>query len=85
MCALTQAPLPTAGGCCHWNVDLVSGPQMVTLDMVTMLGVGANETVADVLDGFEVAYEVDETGLVWVDPDDLSVPGSVYGQGTDCL
>jgi hypothetical protein len=63
----------------------VSGPQVVTLDMVTMLGVGANETVAEVLDGFEVAYEVDESGQVYVDPDDLSMPGSVYGRGTDCL
>ena len=85
LCGLTRAPLPETGGCCHWNVDLVNDPQVVTLDMVTILGVGANETVAEVLDGFEVVYEVDEAGRVWVDPDDLSMPGSVYGRGTDCM
>jgi len=85
LCGLTRAPLPETGGCCHHNVEPISGRQPITLDMLVMLGVGANETVAEILDGFEVVYEVDEAGRVWVDPDDLSTPSSVYGRGTDCL
>jgi hypothetical protein len=52
--------------------------------MLVMLGVGANETVADVLDGFEVVYEVGEAGRFYVDPSDLSLPDT-FGRGTDCL
>ena len=76
--------MPESGGCCHHNVEPIAGRQPITLDMLVMLGVGANETVADVLDGFEVVYEVGEAGRFYVDPSDLSLPDT-FGRGTDCL
>jgi len=84
LCSLTRAPLPQAGGCCHYNVKLIAGPQKVTLAVVEMLGPGSNETVRDVLDGFDVAHQIDGQGDVWVDSDELGLP-DIYGRGADEL
>jgi len=84
LCGLTRVPLPQAGGCCHWNVELATGPQKVTLAMLEMLGTGSNETVVNVLDGFDVPYWIDEDGI-WIEPDELSLPATTYGLGEDEL
>lgn len=81
-CALTGAPLPAEGGCCHWNVEPVQGRQRVTLEMLAPLGVEPNETVVEVLDSLGAPYQVDEQGNVWVEPARLGLPFS-YGLGTE--
>jgi len=81
-CGLTREPLP-AGGCCHHNVELISGPQRITRAMIEMLLPGANENVCDVLDGFDVPYQVDADGAVWIDPDEVPGLPVVYGLGTE--
>ena len=82
VCSLTNAPLPEKGGCCHWNVTLSTSPQPITLAMLTMIGVGCNETIADVLDSLDTPYTLDTSGQVWLNPDDLALP-EVYGLGTE--
>jgi len=82
LCGLTRAPLSQAGGCCHWNVELATRPQKVTLAMIEMLGPGSNETIRDVLDGFDVPYWVDEDDI-WIEPDELSLPATTYGLGEE--
>jgi len=47
-----------------------------------MLGPGSNETIRDVLNGFDVAYRIDDRGDVWVDVDELRLP-DIYGVGTN--
>lgn len=81
-CALTHAPLPAEGGCCHWNVEPAQSQTMVTLDMLAPLGVEANETVAEVLDSLSTPYHVDAQGQPWIDPGRLGLPFS-YGLGTE--
>ena len=51
ICALTNAPLPEIGGCCHWNVQLVEGPVPVTPAMVAPLA-GFYDTARNVLAEF---------------------------------
>ena len=82
VCGLTRCPRPSIGGCCHWNVELISGLQPITLADVQMLGVGVNETICDVLAGFDVAYEVDAQGQVWLDLDRLALP-EIFGWGNN--
>ena len=36
-CALTRAPLPESGGCCHWNVAPLGEPVRITPAMVAPL------------------------------------------------
>jgi len=48
-----------------------------------MLGLGANETVAEVLAGFDLPFQVDQPGRAWLDPAALSLPDT-YGRGTEC-
>jgi hypothetical protein len=55
---------------------------VITLSDLKMVGVGWNETVGDVLTGFEIPYEVDEAGSVWLDPAILALP-VIYGEGWD--
>lgn len=81
-CALTRAPLPEHGGCCHWNVSLVSGEQTVTAEMCDSLGQSANESLADLLTGLDAPFTLNADGQVSVDPDALGIP-ETYGQGTD--
>ena len=82
LCGLTRAPLPQSGGCCHWNVALISGWQVVTADRCALLGPGANESVADLLTGLDAPFTPNANGQVSVDPDALGLP-ETYGQGTD--
>ena len=82
LCRLTNGPLPDSGGCCHCNVDLVQGRQVVTPAMLELPGVGEEENMVDVLNSLEAPYRVDETGRVVVDPDELGLPFT-YGRGTE--
>jgi hypothetical protein len=83
ICGLTRARLPDMGGCCHWNIELGTGLQPVTREMMDPLAIGP-DPIRDVLDALEVSYETDEAGQVWVDPDLLSLP-ETYGLGTEDL
>ena len=82
LCGLTRLPLPEAGGCCHWNVELTGGALKVTRSMIEMLEPGANEAITDVLDGYDVPYRENEGGDVRVESGELGLP-DVYGLGTD--
>lgn len=82
LCGLTRALLPAAGGCCHYSVTLVTEPQIVTSAMCDLLGMGANETVADLLLGLDAPFETDADGQIWIDPNKLGLP-ETYGLGTD--
>lgn len=81
LCGLTRAPLPAAGGCCHWNVELVQGLRQVTPDMVIPLGLWPGEAIAQALERLDAP-------LAWVngepviDPDSLGLPDT-YGVGTE--
>jgi len=136
VCALTNAPLPAADGCCHWNATLIEGfvsvtPAMVaplagfftrTRDVVAQyshqengdewiipldhieelesLGVefgrssaglhvnpdrlilAVEEPVVDILEELDAPYLVDGNEVL-VDPDELGLPTSRYGEGTE--
>ena len=84
ICGLTRAPLPAVKGCCHWNVELVTGRQWVTPEMLIPLGIVGPEPAVDILAGLEAPYEVDAAGRVWVDPGHLGLP-ETYGVGTNEL
>ena len=82
LCGLTRHPLPNPSGCCHWNVALINAPQQIDISALQMLGVGANETVSDVLTGFDVPYEIADDGQVWLDLARLSLP-DIFGRSTN--
>ncbi|MEM7027995.1 MAG: hypothetical protein AAF629_00275 [Chloroflexota bacterium] len=82
VCGLTRYPLPKSRGCCHWNVDVINDSQQITLADLRMLGIGVNETVEDVLTGFDIPYEVDDQNRVWLDVGNLALP-TTYGRGSD--
>lgn len=87
ICSLTRSRLPTTkgrGGCCHWNVELVTGLQMVTPETLAPLGIVGSEPVEELLVSLDAPYELDTAGQLWVDPDRLSVP-EFYGLGTEEL
>jgi hypothetical protein len=86
MCRLTHAPLPEAGGCCHHDVALLQGWQVVTRVMLEPLGIGAGETVGDVLARWDVPHERGDQpgGAALVDPDQLALPAT-YGVGTETV
>ncbi len=50
--------------------------------MCDLLGMGANETVAEVLTGLDAPFETDADGQIRIDPDRLGLP-ETYGLGTD--
>lgn len=83
ICDLTRAPLPEQGGCCHWNVEPVTTPQQVTLEMLTPLNAGPEPT-EELLTSLDAPYELDTAGQIWVNPDRLGVP-ETYGLGTEDL
>ena len=83
LCGLTRAPLPGTG-CCHWNVVLVGGPQVVTPAMLELLGMADGETAADALARWDAPYQVDGSRQVVVDPGRLGIP-AVYGVGTESV
>lgn len=83
-CGLTRAPLP-ADGCCHYEVDLVRGPQVISLEMIDPLIIGRPTSLAGLLDDFEVPYQVGQDGqTLSVDPDELALP-PVYGLPTEAF
>jgi hypothetical protein len=84
LCGLTRAALPEQGGCCHWNVEVTQGRQKVTWEMLVLLDRSRSEPERVVLTMEDVPYQTDETGELWVDPDNLGLPYT-YGLGTDHL
>ena len=62
-CALTYGPLPTAGGCCHWNIETREGLIQITPAMVSPLA-GYFDRVRNVLTG--APFESD--GDAWLIP-----------------
>jgi hypothetical protein len=87
ICRLTNAPLPEADGCCHHNVAMSRGWQVVTRAMLAPLGMGDRETEADVLSRWGVpVHQVDRHGrVVLIDPDRLALPETAYGVGTETV
>lgn len=84
ICRLTNASLPESKGCCHYNVEVVHGPQLVTPEMLQLLQLDPDETVIEALEGRNVKHHLERTtGIVLIDPDELPVPTSSYGRGTD--
>ncbi len=81
-CSLTNAPLPECGGCCHHNVELVEGPQVVTRDMLAPLGLTWEVTEEFILLDLDVPYGRDWRKQITVDPDDLGLPFT-YGLSTE--
>jgi hypothetical protein len=83
-CGLTNAPLPVpGGGCCHWNVPLVDGKQVVGAEEVQLLpAFGVDQAAVEVLDSYGVWYELDSDGRPLVDPDELVLP-LMYGRGSE--
>lgn len=63
VCALTNAPLPAAGGCCHWNARLIEGLVPVTPAMVAPLA-GFFTSTRDVV----AEYPRQENGDEWIIP-----------------
>jgi hypothetical protein len=84
VCALTNAPLPAQGGCCHWNIPLVAGRQEVTPRMLAILGLRPDETVEFVLQNLDVPYHCGPRGETMIDPEELGLP-LTYGLGTEHL
>lgn len=84
ICTLTRALLPETGGCCHWNVDLMTDLQPVTPEMLAPLGITGPEPAEAILDSLAAPYEVDTAGQTWVDPNRLGVP-ETYGLGMEDL
>ncbi len=78
-CVLTNAPLPVDGGCCHCNVELVQGPQVITPAMLAPLSLGGAEAVEALAELIPVG---DVDGEPVIDPDELGIP-LVYGRGTE--
>ncbi len=81
-CSLTNAPLPECGGCCHHNVELVEGPQVVTRDMLAPLGLTWEVTEEFILLDLDVPYGRDWRKQITVNPDDLGLPFT-YGLSTE--
>jgi hypothetical protein len=84
-CGLTRGPLPADSGCCHYELELAQGPQEISVDMVEPLIVGRPTSVTELLDDFEVPYQVSLDGqTLTVDPDDLVLP-LTYGVPTEAF
>ena len=81
ICRATNAPLPEAGGCCHWGVELTRDWQVVTLAMLELLGVAPTETELGVLVRWDAPYHL-QNSRMWVAPGELGLP-DVYGAGTE--
>lgn len=81
-CRLTNTVLPQEEGCCHYNVNLIQGPQVVTTEMVSLLEVMPDEAMAEALTYRNVSYQQGSEGEILVDPDELPLP-TTYGRGTD--
>jgi len=79
LCGLTRMPLPDAGGCCHFNVEVVTEPQRITRADVFQVPRWMGETVVEVLEEFGVPHRKDARGVL-VDPARCVVPG-IYGLG----
>ena len=81
LCGLTRMPLPDTGGCCHFNVELVTEPQRITRADVFQVPRWMGETVVEALEAFGVPYRGDARGVI-VEPAQCVLPG-VYGLGTE--
>jgi hypothetical protein len=83
-CGLTNIPLPVpGGGCCHRNVSLVGGEQVIGPEQVQLLpAFGTGQTAAEILGSYGVSYDCDGDGRPLIDPNELVLP-VVYGRGSD--
>lgn len=83
VCGLTGASLPEKGGCCHGSVKRTLGSVRVSEEMVALLRGRPNETVKDIVQAYDVPYDLDErTGAVFIELDEVVKP-DIYGQGTE--
>src|SRR5688572_30226035 len=83
ICMLTNSLLPAEGGCCHYNVELVQGAQLVTRELLSLLEIMPDETIVEALEYRNVRYHQGAGGdIIFVDPDELPLP-TTYGRGTD--
>jgi hypothetical protein len=83
MCALTHAPQPADGGCCHHDVEVV-GQLEISWHMLAPLRIRPEEMVEQFLQDYDVPYQHGPQSQVLVAPDDLSLPRT-YGIGTESL
>lgn len=81
VCALTNAPLPVTGRCCHCNVTQKKGMRLVTRPMLAPLNVG-DKAMVTVLEKLDVPVHNVCPGIIMIDPDELGLP-FVYGEGTE--
>ena len=82
-CGLTRSPLPAGGGgCCHHNVEPLTGLQPVSRETLAPLAIRPDETVAAVLQREGIDYRQAAPRLYLVDPLSLSSPYT-FGVGTD--
>jgi hypothetical protein len=82
VCGLTQAPLPAAGGCCHWNVEPMHGPLLVSREMLAPLHLTIDESEVSLLKDLGVPYHWSAAGELLIDLADLSQPAT-YGLGSE--
>lgn len=80
LCGLTRMPLPDAGGCCHFNVEVVTEPQRIARADVFQVPRWMGETVVEVLEEFGVPYREDAQSVI-VEPARCVLP-VIYGLGT---
>ena len=84
ICGLTQAPLPAAGGCCHWNIEPASGPLVVSREMLAPLQLTIDESEVGLLKDLGVPYRWSAAGELLIDLANLSQP-TTYGLGTELV
>jgi hypothetical protein len=82
-CSLSQMPLPKAGRCCHWNVEVDTRSEitLTTADVASdLLAIWDVDSVAELFARSETApdYEQEGSESVRVNLDDLALP-FVYG------
>ena len=87
VCGLTRMPLPTAGGCCHYNAIVTEAPEAVPLDAVAvapwlLAGNPAAPPAAFLADHPSAPALEWRDGRAWLRLDELAVP-VVYGVTAD--
>jgi len=74
VCGLTQAPLPAAGGCCHWNIEPARGPLLVSREMLAPLHLTIDESEVGLLKDLGLSYRWSAAGELLIDLANLALP-----------